>query len=342
MNFMVETLLNVSDVFSQGSQPRGSVPSSPVPSQKRAATEMVPPDRTPKRAKTFPSTSSAVSPSIKHWLKRSASDSPTSKDEVKNKKCKFSENESTFITTSAANSEYSLIENSGKACEKTGASSGPMSRTLEAQNQRIVGRISCKRKLDESSGENTCERPNKRLNMHDSPTKDVMKSPEKENSGASSLAVVADISGVKSNKLKSSPTKQSAPFKDLKSDINSSPDKRVQEGHLEFYSPARPSKFDIDAKTLASPTTNLPNSVVDSPTNTKKIINKENEEKKPVVDWLTQIRMQKTRKNTSSKACSRKLSDKYGQSSEPATPSKESQSAAGNSEELLKCKVSIL
>ena len=296
---------------------------------------MVPPDRTPKRAKTFPSTSSAVSPSIKHWLKRSTSDSPTSKDEIKNKKSKFSE--STF-TTSAANSEYSLIENSGKVCEKTEASPGPMSRTQEVKTQRIVGRISCKRKLDESSSENTCERPNKRLNMHGSPTKDVKKSPEKENSGASSLAVVADSSGVKS-KLKSSPTKQNAPFKDLNSDINSSPDKRVQEGHLEFFSPARPRKFDIDAKTLASPTTNLPNSVIDSPTNKKKIINEENEDKKPAVDWLTQIRMQKTRKNTSSKACSRKLSDKYGQSSEP--PSKESQSAEGNSEELLKCKVSI-
>ena len=317
-----------------------SVPSSPVPSQKRAGTEMVPPDRTPKRAKTIPSTSAAVSPSIKQWLKRSASDSPTSKDEVKNKKSKLSKSESNSTTSAVYKGDRSVdSESSGKVREKTDTSSGPVSRTQEVQNQRIVRRIACKRKLDDScSDENTSERPSKRLNIHGSPTKDMAKSPEKENSGARS--VEADSDNLKSNKLKNSPTKQSTPFKDLKSDINSSPDKRVQEGQLEFYSPARPRKFDIDAKTLASPTTNLPNSVLDSPSNAKKIFNKENDDKKPTVDWLTQLRMQKTKKNTSTKACSRKLSDKYGQSSESVTPSKELQPAQENSEEMLKCKVS--
>ena len=299
---------------------------------------MVPPDRTPKRAKTIPSTSAAVSPSIKQWLKRSASDSPTSKEEVINKKSKLSGNES-ITTTCAANSEDKLAVSSGKVGVKTHPNSGSMSRTQEVQSQRIVGRISCKRKLDDScSEENTSERPSKRLNVNGSPTKDMAKSPEKENSDARS--VKADSDNLKSNKLKNSPTKQSTPFKDLKSDINSSPDKRVQEGQLEFYSPARPRKFDMDAKTLASPTTNLPNSVLDSPSNAKKIVNKENDDKKPTVDWLTQIRMQKTKKNTSTKACSRKLSDKYGQSSESVTPSKVLQPAQENSEEMLKCKVS--
>ena len=129
----------------------------------------------------------------------------------------------------------------------------------------------------------------------------------------------------------------------LPADINASPDKKVQEGHIEFYSPARIRSLDLDVNKLASPTSNLPNLVVDSPVSSRKVTNKENEEnKKTKVDWLTRMRIQKLGKQSSgARSCSKKLVDKYSQGKVSEAQNKEDkQQTQGNLEDLLKCKVS--
>ena len=325
---------------SQGSQDRESEPRSPVPGQKRASPETSQPDLTPKRAKTFPScSSSAVSPSIKQWLKRSASDSVTASDESQTKRLKVTETENeTKVEKEATRLEDRVSENAKNISKISDKSAEQVSRSQVVLEQRSVGKPSCKRKLDESED----ERPSKRIN--------VRKSPMKENNTAmrSEIQACAKETETKENtnrtisSVKHSPTKKS-PLKNLSSDINSSPDKRVQAGELEFYSPARPRNLEIDPKTLSSPTSNLPNLVMDSPVSSKKVSNKENEDKKTKIDWLTQMRMQKLGKQSAgTKSCSRKLSDKYVQNTETVSRSKESQQSQGSLDDIPRCKVSAL
>ena len=318
-----------------------------MPGQKRASSETLQPEYTPKRAKSFPSSSSSsnVSPSIKNWLKRSASDTVTVTEENKSKVPKLTEAKSEFIE-------------SGESSDITKEKAGNLGKTLTVSQEikeQSLGRHSCKRKLVDDDDDS--ERPSKRVNK--------CRSPEKENnenllqegsiknteSGIKSIsnaenATIQSVSDSENISVKDSPRKRNTALKNLDSDINSSPDKNVQEGHLEFYSPARAQHLKIDKKTLASPTSNLPNLVMDSPVSSKKITNKENEDtKKSKIDWLTQMRMQKLAKQ-GTKSCSKKLADKYAQNpvSEPPAQNKENQQSQGNQknlEDLLKCKVSL-
>ena len=376
---------------SQGSsQNSQSAARSLVPGQKRAS-ETPPPQYTPKRAKSFPSSSATVSPSIKHWLKRSASDSVTI-EENKAKLPKLSEascenelpgikeeSEMDLGKTSVseklkriASDSVTTEENKAKLPKLYEASSENVGNKLsgikEESNADLVktsvseklnrdsfiGKQSCKRKLVDDNENVENERPKKRLNQYRSPGKENNKetfhktSPSAKQTSKDSVSNngnerLESVSDSKTGSVKDSSRKQNTALKNLDSDINASPDKKVQEGHIEFYSPARIRSLDLDVNKLASPTSNLPNLVVDSPVSSRKVINKDNEEnKKSKVDWLTQMRMQKLGKQSSgARSCSKKLVDKYSLSKASEAQNKEDkQQTQGNLEELLKCKVS--
>lgn len=300
---LYDKIFHLLGVFPHGNQNRGSMPSSPVPGQKRASSELLQSNITPKRAKTLPASSSAtISLSIKNWLKRSVSDEMTSCEQTRNKVLKLTESEQTISVT---NRQENSRETAVKVTEKGDATTEQLLRPLEVHDKSIVGKPSCKRKLEESSG----ERPSKKLNVNKSPLKENKETKENQRSQEKANSVLdSSVNQTKESNFKDSSNKQSTPLKDLKSDINTSPDKRVQDGKLEFYSPARPHKLDIDAKTLSSPTTNLPNSVLDSPVNSKKVLNSQSntEVKKSKVDWLTELRLQKKgRQSNANKSCSK-------------------------------------
>lgn len=270
---------------------------------------------TPKQAKT--SISSSPSPSIKMWLKRSAS-APSSGTLFSGKgACGGSDFNGSIDsrldepvicspakTRNIETDEKTETKLADKDCEKPQEKDDKQGTVGNRSTQDLSVRKSCKRKLMEECSPQKSKK--QRLNCDIDSDSFSVKEENKEN-------VLIE------NKRKStSPVKRKNPDDNqtLKSDLNNkSPDKNLGENSLMFNSPARISLKEQDSNVYQSPTANLPNSVIDGPQ--RKVDKPDNEDgKQKSVDWLTEMRIQKLAKRSPrEKKCRSKLLDKLSDSS---------------------------
>ncbi|KAH3847964.1 hypothetical protein DPMN_090300 [Dreissena polymorpha] len=285
---------------------------SPNSTLKRSATVPFGPvtETTPKRART--SASSTPSPSIKMWLKRTASEPLSSIIEHSSYETSAyaSSNKSSFCselpvclkqaTTFNSTADGDTNSQAGKVCasfsskevRKTplaecllmdGSSRSPKRIKIEFKNPVDIGldsgclssetvRKSCKRKLIASENDPS-PKQHKRQRL---------------------FGLGNENQEVLKNKLTNptlpSPGKKLSPLKDLDSEYNKSPEK-VTVSKMPL-TPARVSLCDWNSMMYQSPTANLPNIVLDGP-QVNTVAMAEPEGKKKTVDWLTHMRIQK-------------------------------------------------
>lgn len=266
---------------------------------------------TPKRTRT--SLVSTPSPSIKMWLKRSASE-PVSLCEKTIRSveqigqgCSKSQVEDDSSTSQDSKQEDSSTVLESKlevSAEDSNANneenvSALKRRKLETVsdwtngNKPVVERKSCKRKLTDIDQERSPKKQKRR------------NSKESENTN--------DENGIQTSKRQinksPSPKKNDEVLKDLDSEMNKSPVKNDIKEDLSG-SPVRLQVKNLCASLYQSPTANLPNLVLDGPQAVQRpMVAMEN--KKKAVDWLTQMRIQKMSKaNSDGKGEREKLSTK--------------------------------
>ena len=284
---------------------------SPKTAMKRSSTVPFGPVTavTPKQAKI--SIQASPSPSIKMWLKRSAS-APVSNSSVSNSNQNnpFTsdsngverpvDNQSSNIsaitneTDSCSAAKKSKTETVDSVKENRLAENSAINEETETKDTQKTGkpiiRKSCKRKLvddDESPGRCKKQRV--------------------------SSDTVKDFNVIKEDK-ENTPSPEKV-VKDSKCDMSKSPVMRQVVLSDMFQSPARMSLKELDSNIYQSPTANLPNLVVDGP-QIKVQQTEIDEDKKKTVDWLTQMRIQKlARHSPQSKKCRGKLLDKLTDSS---------------------------
>jgi len=235
---------------------------------------------TPKRART--AIIASPSPSIKTWLKRSASE-PVSFQSDSDKE-KSVDNACKEINVELLKGNKDLID---KTCEINSAES--KRRKIEdpvvSTSEKLVKK-SCKRKLTDIDPDTSPKKQKKQKSIHDG---------DKACNGLNSDVSNAENMG--ETKRKSPSPKKSEILKNLDSELNKSPNKNLKENeNCELnFSPIRLPMKNFDTNIYASPTANLPNVVSDAPlvvTQPSVIDN----QKKKTVDWLTQMRIQKMNK----------------------------------------------
>ncbi|KAL4238891.1 hypothetical protein ACF0H5_003598 [Mactra antiquata] len=241
--------------------------------------------QSPKQTKT--SIKSSASPSIKMWLKRSASDSATL-------------NTSSNVLSSLPDVKVGN-KSSDKADVKIGSSvvpdsitdSKPVKTEISQQTGSPVticsepGPSAAKKiKTDSCNSKNTdvhtsgVRKSCKRKLVDDSPTKikrcklDECLNEENVLSNDKSTHDVSDTS-----------ERKMSPLKELSSELNKIPDKCDKNKNI-FSSPTRGMLQQLSTSIYQSPTANLPNTVVDGPL--RKVLHTPSKTK--TLDWLTQMR----------------------------------------------------
>ncbi|XP_053394670.1 denticleless protein homolog [Mercenaria mercenaria] len=292
---------------------------SPKSALKRSATLPFGPVKavTPKQSKT--SISASPSPSIKMWLKRSASApsadtlrssinqtvSPTADSKGQSsgaERCVGSEHSAAGPSASeeASCSPAKKQKLETLVSERDSSRDNRLAENNKAEsvkgdiqeNEKPTVRKSCKRKLVDDTSPQKCKKQRVGSDM-DSENFNVI-TEDKENSP--------------------SPQKEKTLFKDSYSEFSDSPAKKQVVFTDAIQSPARISLKELDSNIYQSPTANLPNLVVDGPQ--RKNQTGMDEDKKKGVDWLTQMRIQKMAKQSpQNKKCRGKLLDKLCESS---------------------------
>lgn len=259
---------------------------------------------TPKRARTC--LVASPSPSIKMWLKRSASE-PTALESANTDSLNNMNQEQTDLQElSATVGKGSPTENSASTQSKNRddlketkdrlnesiSRDLPKRRKLECQSSSSndkMARKSCKRKLTDIDPEGSPKKHKKQKPVHDN---------DENSNSNSSVQNSLDIGeNTYTVKAKSPSPRKSEVLRSMDSELNKSPVK--EDISNPCISPLRLQVKDWNSEVYASPTANLPNLVVDGPviTNTLSAECK----KTKTVDWLTQMRIQKMNKDCSSK-----------------------------------------
>lgn len=266
---------------------------------------------TPKRARTC--LVSTPSPSIKMWLKRSASE-PVSLCEETSRSveqigqgCSKSQVEDGSMT-----SHDTTQEDSGRVLDSKLEINAEDSNVRNEENVSVLKRRKLETVSDWTNGNKqvverkSCKRKLTDIDQERSPKKQKRRnSKESENCN--------DENGIQTSKRQinksPSPKKNDEVLKDLDSEMNKSPVKNYIKEDLSG-SPVRLPIRNLSGSLYQSPTANLPNLVLDGPqTVHRPMVAMENNKK--AVDWLTQMRIQKMSKaNPEGKGVREKLSTK--------------------------------
>ena len=271
---------------------------SPRNSLKRVASAPVSSlELTPKRPKQ--TTTSALSPSIKTWLKRRASDSQEP-------------------------AVYGGVCKKPKLIEPSGGRSGSVKRSASEmdEDENVSSNVDKRLKTDDTDTDD-CKRTviksfSKHINSDETHNKTdlITQVDETVGSNKENKPIKADCNEKCGSTL--SPVKDLRILKNI--DTNSSPEKSEERKEHEVYTPVRSRMFEINTgEGVQSPTANLPNLVVDGPVESPRHTGTDQSKSKKKVDWLTEMRIQKlsgksVTKSPGNKHCSRSLLDKLNSS----------------------------
>lgn len=238
--------------------------------------------QSPKQAKT--NIKCSASPSIKMWLKRSASDSESLRtDSIQSCSASVYKDISKTIVNSENEKPSDVSENGFKMKSDTDKTN--VTKTLSDEKETLC----------DTCDTSTSKRPKLEISSKtaNSATNGLKKSCKRklvdEGSPKKSKRFRQDDENARSeNKSPAKNNEDKSPLKDLSSVMNKSPEKCDKIDNT-FSSPARGLLQEWSSSVYQSPTANLPNLVVDGPQ--RKMLCTRNESK--TVDWLTQMRKEK-------------------------------------------------